>query len=99
MAPAPLEWPDLLRVATLALRSFTLPCRFFIVVFSATFYASLVERWLAYITTFSVSVMFDVVRLVEAAQSSAVACTILAKYMEISMLMFAMPAPLYPPLL
>ena len=64
---------------------------------SATLSAFLVERQLTYSATCSVIVMFDVVRLVKAAQLSAVACSILSKVMEISMALFDTPALVYLP--
>ena len=58
--------------------------------------AYLAERWFAYITTCSVSVLLAVVRLVTAARSSAVACERLANSTEISVMLLADPA-WYPP--
>ena len=51
--------------------------------------ASLVERRLAYSATYSVRVLFAVVRFVTADQYSSVACARLSNAMEISMALFA----------
>ena len=58
---------------------------------SAMFSTSLVERRLAYSTTCQVRVLFFVVKLVTAAQSSAMACTRLANATDMSMVLFAVP--------
>ena len=56
---------------------------------SAILATSLVERRLVYSTTCSVTVLYAVVRLVMAAQSSAVACARLVNTTGISMALFA----------
>ena len=91
MALAPPEWPDFLRIANSALRFFTFPWRFLIAVYRAMLSASLVERWLLYRVTCTTRVMFDVVRLVTAAQSYAMTCAKLEKSMDISMVLCAVP--------
>ena len=60
-------------------------------VYSAMLSASLAERRLAYSTTCSVRVLFAVVRFFMVARSSAVACARLAKSIENSMVLFAVP--------
>ena len=95
-APAPPEWSDLFRLATSALRLLTPPCRFFMAVYSAMLYASLVERRLAYSTTCLFRVLFAVVRFLTAVRSSDVACARLANVMHMSMTFLALPV-LCPP--
>ena len=56
-----------------AFRFFTSPCRLDIVLVSAEILDSLVDRWFAYSTTFSVRVTFVLVRFFTYALSSAVA--------------------------
>ena len=58
--------------------------------------ASLVERRLAYRATCLVRVLFTVVRFVTTAQCSAVTCSRLANYMDMSMALFPVPV-WYPP--
>ena len=65
-------------------------------VYSATLSTSLVGRRLAYIATCSFGVLFSVVKLVMADQSSTVACAILANAMYIYMALCAVTL-LYPP--
>ena len=90
-APAPPEWPNFMRMHILDLRFLSPPWRFLMALCSAMLSGSLAERRLAYKTTCSVRVLFDVVRLVTAAQSSAVACEILENAADISIALFAVP--------
>ena len=53
--------------------------------------ASLVERRLAYSSTYLVRVLFSVVRFLTTAQSSAMACSRLSNDMDISMVLLAVP--------
>ena len=95
-APVPLEWTYLLRMATSVLRFLNYPWRFFMNVCSSMLFASLVERWLVYSVTFSVRMLFYVVRLLTTAQPSAMACARLENNMDISMELFDVTL-LYPP--
>ena len=84
-------------VATSAFTFLKSPCRFFTAVFSALLYTSLLGRWLVYNVTCSENVDFSVVRLVTAAQSSAVACAGLENSCCIQIVLFEPLPLLYPP--
>ena len=94
--PAPPEWPDLLSLATSPFRLLTSPWRFLIAICIPTLSASLVERRLAYSATCSFRVLFSIFRLVMTEQYSTVACVILAKAMDISIVLCTITV-LYPP--
>ena len=59
------------------------------VICSSMMSASLVERRFVYSATYSVRVLFDVVRLTTAARYSAVACAILTNSMDIYIALFS----------
>ena len=85
-----------MRLATSALRFSTYPYSFCMAVCSTMLSACLVDRRLAYSATCSARVMFSIVIFVTAAQSSAVACSILENYMDISMEFFSVTM-IFPP--
>ena len=91
LAPAPPEWPDFLRLYISAFRFFSSPWRFLTAIYIAMLSASWVERRLVYSATCYVSVILAIVRLVTAAQSSAVASARLENATDISVTLFADP--------
>ena len=85
------DWPNFLRLATSALRFLAPSWRFSMDFCRDMLSASLVERRLAYSSTYLVRVLFSVVRFLTTAQSSAMACSRLSNDMDISMVLLAVP--------